>query len=166
MARTLTKSNAQWQRAMTKLPLGVASNFRFWGEDRTIYVKEGRGARITDLDDNHYVDYRLGYGPAWAAVQGWQGDNSVPYRDHGTTCVAIDVAMDSPTSAGPLAAAGRQWALTMPGASVTQVGRRVDLRSCDPGAGAPAPPVISPTAFDVLTARSQIIDQAVSSSCR
>jgi len=64
MARTLTKSNAQWQRAVTKLPLGVASNFRYWGEDRTIYVKEGRGGRITDLDDNSYVDYRLGYGPA------------------------------------------------------------------------------------------------------
>ncbi len=64
MARTLSKSNAHWQKAVTKLPLGVASNFRFWGEERTIYVKEGRGARIVDLDGNHYVDYRLGYGPA------------------------------------------------------------------------------------------------------
>ncbi len=51
-------------KALTRLPLGVASNFRFWGEDRTIYVKEGRGARITDLDGNVYVDYRMGYGPA------------------------------------------------------------------------------------------------------
>jgi len=25
-------------------------------------VKRGLGARITDLDDNEYVDYRLGYG--------------------------------------------------------------------------------------------------------
>jgi len=64
MARNLTKSNAQWRRAVTKLPLGVASNFRYWGEERTIYVKEGRGGRVTDLDDNSYVDYRLGYGPA------------------------------------------------------------------------------------------------------
>jgi glutamate-1-semialdehyde 2,1-aminomutase len=64
MARTLTKSNAHWQRAVKRLPLGVASNFRYWGEDRTIYVKHGRGARITDIDDNVYVDYRLGYGPA------------------------------------------------------------------------------------------------------
>jgi glutamate-1-semialdehyde 2,1-aminomutase len=64
MARTLTKSNEQWRRAVRKLPLGVASNFRYWGEDRTIYVKHGRGARITDIDDNVYVDYRLGYGPA------------------------------------------------------------------------------------------------------
>ncbi len=64
MPRDLTKSNAHWKKAVTRLPLGVASNFRFWGEDRTIYVKEGRGARITDLDGNRYVDYRLGYGPA------------------------------------------------------------------------------------------------------
>jgi glutamate-1-semialdehyde 2,1-aminomutase len=64
MTRSLTKSHAQFQRAVKRLPLGVASNFRYWGEDRTIYVKSGRGARIVDLDDNVYVDYRMGYGPA------------------------------------------------------------------------------------------------------
>jgi glutamate-1-semialdehyde 2,1-aminomutase len=64
MARNLTKNNAQFQRAVKRLPLGVASNFRYWGEDRTIYVKHGKGARIVDLDDNVYVDYRMGYGPA------------------------------------------------------------------------------------------------------
>src|SRR5882762_3969323 len=64
MARTLTKSHEHFRRAIQRLPLGVASNFRFWGEDRTIYVKQGRGARIVDLDDNVYVDYRMGYGPA------------------------------------------------------------------------------------------------------
>ncbi len=64
MSRVLDKSHAHYRRALTRLPLGVASNFRFWGEDRTIYVKQGRGGRIVDLDDNEYVDYRLGYGPA------------------------------------------------------------------------------------------------------
>jgi glutamate-1-semialdehyde 2,1-aminomutase len=64
MARNLTKNNAHFQRAVKRLPLGVASNFRYWGEQRTIYVKSGRGARITDIDDNVYVDYRMGYGPA------------------------------------------------------------------------------------------------------
>jgi glutamate-1-semialdehyde 2,1-aminomutase len=63
MARNLTKSNAHFQKAVKRLPLGVASNFRYWGEERTIYVKQGRGARIVDLDDNCYVDYRMGYGP-------------------------------------------------------------------------------------------------------
>jgi glutamate-1-semialdehyde 2,1-aminomutase len=64
MTRVLAKSRAHYQRALTRMPLGVASNFRFWGEDRTIYVKYGRGGRIVDIDDNEYIDYRLGYGPA------------------------------------------------------------------------------------------------------
>jgi glutamate-1-semialdehyde 2,1-aminomutase len=64
MARTMTKNHEHFRRALTRLPLGVASNFRYWGEDRTIYVKHGRGARITDLDGNVYVDYRMGYGPS------------------------------------------------------------------------------------------------------
>jgi glutamate-1-semialdehyde 2,1-aminomutase len=64
VARDLSKSNAHFKRALTRLPLGVASNFRYWGPDRTIYVKQGKGGRIIDLDDNVYVDYRLGYGPA------------------------------------------------------------------------------------------------------
>jgi glutamate-1-semialdehyde 2,1-aminomutase len=60
----LTKNHEHFQRALKRMPLGVASNFRFWGEQRTIYVKHGRGARVVDLDDNVYVDYRMGYGPA------------------------------------------------------------------------------------------------------
>jgi glutamate-1-semialdehyde 2,1-aminomutase len=64
MPRDLTQSREHFRRALTRLPLGVASNFRYWGEERTIYVKHGRGARITDIDGNVYVDYRMGYGPA------------------------------------------------------------------------------------------------------
>ncbi len=63
MARTLTRNNAHFRRALRRLPLGVSSNFRYWGDDKTLYVKRGRGPRIWDLDDNEYVDYRLGYGP-------------------------------------------------------------------------------------------------------
>src|SRR6202453_1636667 len=64
MARNLPKSKCQLECCDKRLPLGVASNFRYWGEERTIYVKKGAGARIVDLDGNSYVDYRLGYGPA------------------------------------------------------------------------------------------------------
>src|ERR1700685_1621293 len=64
MSRTLTRNHEHCRKALKRLPLGVASNLRFWGEDRTIYVQEGRGARVTDLDDNVYVDYRMCYGPA------------------------------------------------------------------------------------------------------
>jgi glutamate-1-semialdehyde 2,1-aminomutase len=63
MPRQLTRSNAQFQKALTRLPLGVSSNFRYWGPEKTIYVKRGRGARVWDIDDNEYIDYRLAYGP-------------------------------------------------------------------------------------------------------
>jgi glutamate-1-semialdehyde 2,1-aminomutase len=62
--RVLTKSNAQFQKALKRLPLGVSSTFRYWGDDRTVYVHHGKGGRTWDVDGNCYVDYRLGYGPA------------------------------------------------------------------------------------------------------
>jgi glutamate-1-semialdehyde 2,1-aminomutase len=61
--RSLAASNAHFREAKGRLPLGVASNFRYWGDDRTIYVARGKGARVWDIDGNEYVDYRLGYGP-------------------------------------------------------------------------------------------------------
>ena len=63
MTRSLAKSNAHFRNAVQRMPLGVSSNFRYWGDDETIYVKHGRGARLWDLDGNDYIDYRLGYGP-------------------------------------------------------------------------------------------------------
>lgn len=64
MPRSLQKSHAQFRKAVTRLPLGVSSNFRYWGEDATIYAQRGKGARLWDIDDNEYIDYRLGYGPS------------------------------------------------------------------------------------------------------
>jgi glutamate-1-semialdehyde 2,1-aminomutase len=62
--RCLDKSRQHFFKANKKLPLGVSSNFRYWGDDKTIYVKRGKGARIWDIDGNEYIDYRLGYGPS------------------------------------------------------------------------------------------------------
>ncbi|NKB36445.1 MAG: aminotransferase class III-fold pyridoxal phosphate-dependent enzyme [Gammaproteobacteria bacterium] len=64
MTRSLKKSNQHFLKANSRLPLGVTSNFRYWGEDKTFYVSHGKGGRIWDIDDNEYIDYRLGYGPA------------------------------------------------------------------------------------------------------
>jgi glutamate-1-semialdehyde 2,1-aminomutase len=61
--RSLVRSNQHFKKAINKLPLGVSSNFRYWGDDATIYIQRGKGGRIWDLDDNEYIDYRLGYGP-------------------------------------------------------------------------------------------------------
>jgi len=63
MRQPLTRSNQHFKKALTKLPLGVTSNFRYWGNDRTIYVDHAKGGRLWDIDGNEYIDYRLGYGP-------------------------------------------------------------------------------------------------------
>ena len=74
--RKLNKSNSQFKRAITKLPLGVSSNFRYWGDDKTLYIKEGRGARLWDLDNNEYIDYRLAYGPIILGYQDQRVDQA------------------------------------------------------------------------------------------
>src|SRR4029453_9439863 len=63
MKRSLGRSNAPFRKAITRLPLGVSSNFRYWGEDKTIYVAGAKGARVRDIDGNEYIDYRMAYGP-------------------------------------------------------------------------------------------------------
>ena len=61
--RSLSRSNRHFEKASTRLPLGVSSNFRYWGDDKTIYVERGKGGRVWDIDGNEYIDYRLAYGP-------------------------------------------------------------------------------------------------------
>jgi glutamate-1-semialdehyde 2,1-aminomutase len=62
MARTLKRSNLHFELALERLPLGVASDRGYWGDDRTLYAKRASGARLWDIDDNEYIDYRLGGG--------------------------------------------------------------------------------------------------------
>ena len=61
--RSLSRSNQHFRKAEARLPLGVSSNFRYWGDDKTIYVERGEGGRVWDIDGNEYIDYRLAYGP-------------------------------------------------------------------------------------------------------
>src|SRR5690242_19961656 len=51
-----------YRRALEHLPGGTNSNFRAWGE-QTVYIDRGKGGRIWDLDQNEYIDLRMGYGP-------------------------------------------------------------------------------------------------------
>lgn len=50
-------------RAIKSIPLGVNSNFRYWGEGITPYVSKAKGAYLWDVDGNRYIDYRLAFGP-------------------------------------------------------------------------------------------------------
>jgi glutamate-1-semialdehyde 2,1-aminomutase len=57
------KSMELQRRSFRSIPLGVNSNFRFWGEDFTPYVGKAKGAYLWDVDGNRYIDYRLAFGP-------------------------------------------------------------------------------------------------------
>jgi 4-aminobutyrate aminotransferase-like enzyme len=48
---------------MKVAPLGVNSNFRFWGEGATLYMDKAKGAYLWDVDGKRYIDYRLAFGP-------------------------------------------------------------------------------------------------------
>ena len=50
-------------QAHVHMPQGVAENYRYWGDERTVFVKDAKGCQITDVDGKVYVDFRLGYGP-------------------------------------------------------------------------------------------------------
>jgi glutamate-1-semialdehyde 2,1-aminomutase len=56
-------SIALQRKASALLPLGVNSNFRYWGEGITPYVRRAKGAYLWDVDGNRFIDYRLAFGP-------------------------------------------------------------------------------------------------------
>lgn len=58
-----SKTQSLQQRAQKVLPLGVNSNFRFWGEGITPYVEKAKGGYLWDVDGKKYIDYRMAFGP-------------------------------------------------------------------------------------------------------
>ena len=56
-------SKALQKRAQKVVPLGVNSNFRFWGDGATLYLDKAKGAYVWDVDGKRYIDYRLAFGP-------------------------------------------------------------------------------------------------------
>jgi len=63
--RRTPRSREAHQKAAKRVPLGVASNYRFY-PPYPISVKDGRGGRIHDVDGNEYIDHNLCYGALMA----------------------------------------------------------------------------------------------------
>lgn len=59
------KSRELFELAMTLSPGGVQKSRRpsNFGEDYPIFLESGKGAHVTDVDGNEYVDWLLSYGP-------------------------------------------------------------------------------------------------------
>ncbi len=62
----LTKSKELFERGQDLLPGGVSSPVRTFGEVETppLYIREGKGGYVTDVDGNRYLDVMCGLGPA------------------------------------------------------------------------------------------------------
>lgn len=58
-----SKTQGLQQRAQKVIPLGVNSNFRYWGEGITPYVEKAKGGYLWDVDGKKYIDYRMAFGP-------------------------------------------------------------------------------------------------------
>ena len=63
--RRTPRSREAHQKTAKRVPLGVASNYRFY-PPYPISVKDGRGGRIHDVDGNEYIDHNLCYGALMA----------------------------------------------------------------------------------------------------
>ena len=55
------RSHELYERAEQAMPFGVASSFQA-GDPYPIYLKEGAGSHVTDVDGNTYIDYHNGFG--------------------------------------------------------------------------------------------------------
>jgi len=63
--RRTPRSREAHAKTAKRVPLGVASNYRFY-PPYPISVKDGRGGRIHDVDGNEYIDHNLCYGALMA----------------------------------------------------------------------------------------------------
>ena len=59
------RSREAHQRAMARLPLGVGSNFRIY-DPYPLFIRDGQGVRIHDVDGNEYLDFNLCFGALMA----------------------------------------------------------------------------------------------------
>lgn len=59
------KSLEAHTRAIARVPIGVGSNYRYY-PPYPLFVRDGKGSRIHDVDRNEYLDHNLCYGALFA----------------------------------------------------------------------------------------------------
>ena len=60
---TLKNQVKLMQEAHLHMPQGVAENYRYWGDEQTVFISSAKDAQLIDCDGKKYIDFRLGYGP-------------------------------------------------------------------------------------------------------
>ena len=85
----LEKSQKIFNRSLNVLVKGVSSNFRFLGNKSTPVISRGLGAHVWDVDNNKFIDYRLGWGPIILGHADERINNAVTkHLENGTTFAA------------------------------------------------------------------------------
>jgi glutamate-1-semialdehyde 2,1-aminomutase len=56
-----TGSKTLYERALRHMPQGVPSSFQAW-EPYPVYLREGKGSSVWDVDGNEYIDFHNGFG--------------------------------------------------------------------------------------------------------
>jgi glutamate-1-semialdehyde 2,1-aminomutase len=59
------RSKQAHTRALGRIPLGVASNYRAY-DPYPLFVREGKGGHLWDVDGNEYIDFNLSFGTLMA----------------------------------------------------------------------------------------------------
>lgn len=108
MTRSLSKSNAHFRQAVTRLPPGVSSNFRYLGDDKTNHVASGHGARFAEIDGDEHIEYRMAHGPCIPGCAGPRVDAAAR-----ALCDRHRRADCSPTSSRPATIATGPAAITL-----------------------------------------------------
>jgi glutamate-1-semialdehyde 2,1-aminomutase len=91
---TLNRSGLM-KEAHHHMPQGVAENYRYWGEEETVFVKDAKGCRFTDVEGRQFVDFRLGYGPIILGYRDPRIDGAVAERiAQGGTVTGFSTALD------------------------------------------------------------------------
>lgn len=96
------KSREAHGRASNRVPIGVGSNYRFY-PPYPLFVKDAKGSRIHDLDENEYLDHNLCYGALFAghrhpevvsAVEKQMGVGTLYGMPHGMELELADIICD------------------------------------------------------------------------
>ncbi|MCO4756350.1 MAG: aspartate aminotransferase family protein, partial [Bacteriovoracaceae bacterium] len=84
------------KEAHEHMPQGVGENYRYWGDEKTIFVKKSKGYTITDADGKDYTDFRLGYGPIILGYADERVDLAVMNQiSSGGTLTGFSTALDT-----------------------------------------------------------------------
>ncbi|MFM9970189.1 MAG: aminotransferase class III-fold pyridoxal phosphate-dependent enzyme [Burkholderiales bacterium] len=91
----VSKQTALMREARHHMPQGVAENYRYWGDERTVFVDKAKGCRFTDCDGREFVDFRLGYGPIILGYRDERVDRAVVEQiTQGGTLSGFSTALD------------------------------------------------------------------------